>query len=98
MSQLPLLGGNNGAAGPINIRGEAVGIAENSTRDPECPSTSAVNGTGPYVLDFEAAIWGPGPGQVGELRPLPGDSVGMAVWISDTGQAVGSSGRCANTI
>ena len=98
MTQLRLLGGNNGAAGPINSRGEVAGIAENSTRDPECPSAPAVNGTGPQVLDFEAVIWGPRQGQIRELRPLPGDSVGMALWINDNGEAVGISGRCANTI
>src|SRR5207249_550470 len=67
---LSLFGGYNGAAGPINIRGEAVGIAETGIRDPECPSTRpAVNGTGPQVLDFEAVLWGPRPGQVRELLP-----------------------------
>jgi probable HAF family extracellular repeat protein len=98
MTQLPLLGGNNGAAGPINNRGEVAGIAENSTRDPECPSAPAVNGTGPQVLDFEAVIWGPKQSQIRELLPLSGDSVGMALWINNNGQAVGVSGRCANTI
>ena len=98
MTQLPLLGGNNGAAGPVNSRGEVVGIAENNTRDPECPSTPAVNGTGPQVLDFEAVVWGPGQGQIRELSPLPGDTVGMALGINDHGQVVGMSGSCANTI
>jgi probable HAF family extracellular repeat protein len=98
MTPLPLLGGVNGTVGDvINNRGEAAGIAENSTRDPECPLTPALNGTGPQVLDFEAVIWGPGPGQIRQLPPLPGDTVGMALWINDHGQAVGSSGRCANT-
>lgn len=99
MAPLPLLGGVNGTVGDvINNRGEAVGIAENSTKDPECPLTPALNGTGPQVLDFEAVIWGPGPGQIRELPPLTGDTVGMAMWINDHGQAVGSSGRCADTL
>jgi probable HAF family extracellular repeat protein len=99
MTSLPLLGGVNGTVGDIiNNRGEAAGIAENSTRDPECPLTPALNGTGPQVLDFEAVIWGPGPGQIRELPRLPGDTVGMALWINDHGQAVGSSGRCSDTI
>ena len=71
MTRLPLLGGVNGTVGNvINNRGEAPGIAENSTRDPECPLTPALNGTGPQVLDFEAVIWGPGPGQIRELPHL----------------------------
>ena len=98
MSPLPLLGGNNGAAGPVNSRGEVVGLAENSTRDPECPSTLRVNGTGPQVLDFEAVVWGPGQGQIRELSPLPGDTVGMSLGINNKSQVVGMSGSCANTI
>jgi probable HAF family extracellular repeat protein len=98
MTPLPLPGGVNGTVGNvINDRGEAPGIAENSIRDPECPLTPALNGTGPQALDFDAVIWGPGPGQIRKLDPLPGDTVGMALWINEHGQAVGSSGRCANT-
>ncbi len=97
ITPLPTLGGNNGTVGPLNNRGEIPGITENSTVDPDCPSTAAVNGTGPQVLDFEAVIWGPRPLQIRELHPLPGDSVGMAFWINDHGQAVGSTGSCANT-
>src|SRR5206468_4269903 len=33
-----------------------------------------------------------------KLDPLPGDTVGMALWINEHGQAVGSSGRCGNTV
>jgi hypothetical protein len=33
----------------------------------------------------------------GELPPFPDDSVGEALWINDQGQAVGSTGSCANT-
>ena len=98
MTALPLLGGNNGTVGNINNRGEVAGIAETSIRDPECVSGVSVNGTGPLVLDFEAVIWGPRRGQVRKLSPLPGDSVGMALWVNNKGQAVGSSGSCANTI
>jgi len=97
MTELPLLGGNNGTVGQINNRGEVAGIAENSTRDPDCPSAPAANGTGPHVLDFEAVIWGPQDG-VRQLSPLPGDTVGMNLWINDSGQAVGTSGTCANTV
>jgi probable HAF family extracellular repeat protein len=97
ITPLPTLGGANGQAQAINNRGEVAGFAENSTQDPECPSGVRVNGTGPQVLDFEAVIYGPEPGQIRELPPLPGDSVGMAFGINDKGQAVGSSGTCANT-
>jgi probable HAF family extracellular repeat protein len=99
LTPLPTLGGNNATVDDnINNRGEIVGIAENSTSDPDCPSTPAVNGTGPQILDFEAVIWGPRRGQIRELPPLAGDTVGMALWINDKGQAVGTSGTCANTV
>ena len=98
MRALPTLGGNNGTVGPLNNRGQVAGMAENSTVDAECPSTPAVNGTGPQILDFEAVIWGPRLRQIRELHPLPGDSVGMAFWINDRGQAVGTTGSCANTL
>jgi len=97
MTQLPTLGGPNGGVGQINSRGEVAGIAENSTKDKNCPPGVSVSGTGPQVLDYEAVIWGPQPGQIRQLPPLPGDTVGMALWINDNGQAVGASGTCANS-
>ena len=90
MRALPTLGGKNATASTINIHGEAVGLAENTTRDPSCPA--------PQVFDYEAVAWGPKPGQIRELRPLPGDTVGVAFWINDRGQAVGTSGLCSNTL
>jgi probable HAF family extracellular repeat protein len=98
MTLLPTLGGDNSAAGLLNNRGDVIGMAETAIRDPKCPSTPAVTGTGPIAFDFEAVTWGPRPGQIGVLRPLPGDSVGMAFGINDLGQIVGGSGSCANTI
>ena len=95
--QLPLLGGNNGTVAMINNRGEAVGAAENGIADPGC-TLGVTNGTGPQVLDYEPVVWGPGPSEVQELRPLDGDTVGMAFWINDNGQAVGISGVCGNTL
>ena len=65
---------------------------------PGVPARTGVQRHRAQVLDFEAVIWGPGPGQIRELRPLPGDTVGMALWINDNGQAVGASGTCANTV
>jgi probable HAF family extracellular repeat protein len=98
ITPLPTLGGNNASWGQINNRGEVAGFAENSTRDPKCPPTPAANGTGPQVLDYEAVIWGPGQGAIRELKPLPGDTVGAALWLNDKGEAVGTSGSCANVV
>jgi probable HAF family extracellular repeat protein len=89
MTPLPLLGGNNGTVGNINQRGEIVGAAETGTQDKACPA--------PQLLDYQAVVWGPVSGQVRQLGPLPGDTVGLALWINDRGQAVGASGSCANT-
>ena len=41
-------------------------------------------------------IWGP-KGEIRELRPLKGDTVGFAFGINDNGQAAGTSGLCSNT-
>ncbi len=99
MMPLPLLGGYNGTVGnAVNARGEAVGAAETSVRDLDCPSVPFVNGDGPFLYDFEAVVWGPKPGQIRVLQPLPGDTVGMAFGTNDKGQAVGMSGLCSNTI
>lgn len=89
LTPLPLLGGNNGTVGGINSRGEISGWAETATVDPDCAP--------PQKLDFEAVVWGPGPGDLRRLRPLSGDTVSMSLWINDIGQAVGTSGTCANT-
>jgi probable HAF family extracellular repeat protein len=88
MTALPTLGGTNAESFKINNRGQVIGVAENSTRDGSCVS--------PQVLDFEAAIWEPN-GEIRELPPLLGDSVGFAGWGNDEGQVVGSSGSCANS-
>src|SRR5580704_1076292 len=98
VTPLPTLGGNNASFNSMNKLGEVAGYAENSTRDPKCPSQPAANGTGPHVLDFEPVIWGPGQGQIRQLLLLPGDTVGLALWINDRGQAAGISGSCANTV
>jgi probable HAF family extracellular repeat protein len=82
MSALPLLGGNNGSAGGINNRGQAAGVAENATRDPNCP-----------YLHFEPVIWE--KGQISEQLPtVSGDPDGAAGAINDKGQAVGFTGTC----
>ncbi len=83
MTQLPTLGGANGVASRINNRGEAAGYAETNTLEDACP-----------VSQFKPVIWK--DGKVHELRIYPGDSDGVAAWINDKGQAVGSSGTCAS--
>jgi probable HAF family extracellular repeat protein len=98
MTPLALPGGNNGAAGPINIRGEATGIAETASHDPDCTLGKAANGTGPQTLNYKAVIWEPGAGQPRILSSLAGDTVSMGFWINDNGQVAGASGTCANTI
>ena len=87
LTALPTLGGYNAYPGGSNNRGQFVGAAETSTQDSACIA--------PQVLDYEAVIWGPKPGQIQELPPFPGDSVGIAFGINDKGQVVGVSGTCA---
>jgi probable HAF family extracellular repeat protein len=84
MTALPTLGGTNGFATAINNRGQVVGIAETSHRDPGCPP--------PLVLAFGAVLWQNGHAR--ELSPFPGDTVAGATAINDNGQAVGTSGTC----
>jgi probable HAF family extracellular repeat protein len=90
MTPLPTLGGNNSflvSNGALNNLGQVVGFAENSTQDPNCIA--------PQVFDWEAVVWGPKAGEVKELPPLPGDSVGAALGINGIGQVVGAtSGTC----
>ncbi len=88
---LPTLGGNNAQAHTINNRGQVVGFSENDTPDPSCALA-----TPSQVFDYEAVIWEPN-GTIHELRPLHDDTVGFAYSINARGQAVGSSGICANT-
>ena len=88
MTPLRTLGGNNGWAGAVNNRGQVAGIAENSTKDPNC--------TPPQVFDWAGVIWGPRPGEMHELLPLSGDAVGGPAAINDRGQAAGVSGPCTS--
>jgi probable HAF family extracellular repeat protein len=97
MTPLQLLGGNNGQAGPVNIRGQIVGMAETGTVDSDCPGVPAVNGTGPQVLDFEAVVWDSPASAPRPLKLLDGDTVGAALWINDSGRAVGTTGTCKNS-
>ncbi|HXK03591.1 MAG TPA: hypothetical protein VMS37_14415 [Verrucomicrobiae bacterium] len=94
---LPTLGGNNATIGNINAKGEIPGVAENNVLATDCPKGKLPNGNGPQVLNFEPVVWGPKPGTIRELKRLPGDTVGVALWINDNSQATGASGTCANT-
>jgi probable HAF family extracellular repeat protein len=98
ITPLPTLGGTNASFGAINNLGAVSGYAENKHRDPDCRPGVAINGTGPQVLDFEPVIWGPRPEHIRQLPLLPGDTVGMALGLNDLGQAVGTTGTCANTL
>jgi probable HAF family extracellular repeat protein len=102
ITPLPTLGGTNASFGAINNLGAVSGYAENKHRDRDpdtaCRPGVAINGTGPQVLDFEPVIWGPKPGQIRQLPLLRGDTVGMALGLNDLGQAVGTTGTCANTL
>lgn len=97
LTPLPTLGGNNAASnGGINDRGEIAGFSETSTSpDPDCPNAELPNGTGPQMFDYEGVIWG--PRDMRPLRPLPGDTVSMALWLNQNGEAVGISGNCGDT-
>jgi probable HAF family extracellular repeat protein len=86
-----LSGGRNGQAYWINVHGQLAGFSETGVMDSTCASSVPFQ-----VLQFEAVIWGP-LGNVRELKPLPGDSVGFAFGVNDSGQAVGASGTCSNT-
>jgi probable HAF family extracellular repeat protein len=82
----PFPGGNNSYATGVNDRGQAVGWAENGIHDTTC--------TFPQVLQFRAAIWGPGENPMQELPPILDDSSSAATAINNNGQVVGISGRC----
>jgi probable HAF family extracellular repeat protein len=90
MTKLPTLGGNNGFATSVNDFGQVVGWAENTVHDPTCVY--------PQVLQFEAVVWGPSPGQIKQLPNYPGDPDGAATGINDKGQVVGISGICQNAV
>jgi probable HAF family extracellular repeat protein len=85
MTALPTLGGHNGTANQINIRGAVAGLAENSMPDPGC--------TAPQMLQFKPVVWE--NGKIHELVTLDGDRDGVAFAINDNGQVAGASGQCS---
>jgi probable HAF family extracellular repeat protein len=90
MSPLPTLGGINGYAAGANDVGQVVGWAETPVHDTSCVF--------PQVLQFQAVLWGPKPGQVEALLPLAGDPDSAATAINNKGQVVGISGICENAV
>jgi probable HAF family extracellular repeat protein len=95
MRALPTLGGNNALGfGVGNDQGQLVGTAENAHHDARCLHNSPLGGPR-QVLDYEAVVWGPRYGEIQELPPYHGDTVGAATAINDLGQVVGGSGICA---
>jgi probable HAF family extracellular repeat protein len=90
MKTLPTLGGNNGQASAINIRGQIVGFAENGALDSTCPANTTNDRVALPVM------W-----EKGTAKPLPLvslDTDGDAFWINDLGQAVGYSGNCTTAL
>jgi probable HAF family extracellular repeat protein len=87
MTALPTLGGNNAEATGMNDRGDAIGVAENSTRDKSCVA--------PQRLDFYGVVWQRN-GRTITLSPLSGDTASGAVAINKSGMIVGASGSCGS--
>ncbi|MFZ0522821.1 MAG: hypothetical protein WAL95_17475 [Candidatus Acidiferrales bacterium] len=90
MSALPTLGGNNGQASAINIRGQIVGFAENGAVDSSCAANATNNRIQVPVL------WENGKPHA--LPTVDGDPDGDAFWINDQGQAVGDTETCGGAI
>jgi probable HAF family extracellular repeat protein len=89
---LPTLGGNNSTVGNVNRRGQIPGVAETAVLDPSCASKLPSQ-----KLQYRAVIWGPDLRSVKPLPLLGTDTVSVALWMNDKGQAVGASGACSNT-
>src|SRR5437899_4508859 len=91
MTPLPTLGGFNSYATAMNNRGQAVGWAENTVKDPTCVHPR-------QVLQFRAVIWGKKDGDITELPPIGIDTSSAATAINDEGTVVGISGICDRAV
>lgn len=89
LTQFPTLGGNNAFGFGLNERGHMVGVSERNSPDATCNA--------PQTLGLSPVIWSNGGLTVQELRLPKGDSSGWAYNINDKGEAVGSTGSCADT-
>ena len=89
---LPTLGGNNSTVGNVNSFGQIAGVAETAVPDPACDSKLPSQ-----KFQYRAVIWGPDLRSVKPLPLLGNDTVSVALWMNDKGQAVGASGACSNT-
>ncbi|HYB76853.1 MAG TPA: hypothetical protein VEE85_01520 [Candidatus Bathyarchaeia archaeon] len=85
MTQLPLLGGNNGWAAGVNDFDVIVGNSETTAVDLTCAGTSE-------VFQFEPVYWI--NGKIKQLPNFPGDPDGAAFSINFWGEATGYSGNC----
>jgi probable HAF family extracellular repeat protein len=90
LTELPTLGGVNSVAVEINNRGEIIGTSDDGVSDATCKP--------PQKTHFQAVVWSPNSSQPQKLPPLPGDEVSIALKNNDSGQVVGISGLCSNTI
>ena len=91
-TNLPALGGNNSTVGNVNGFGQIAGLAETEIMDEDCGSLIPAQ-----KLRFQGVIWEPAHRAIRRLPPLRNDTVSLALWINDRGEAVGSSGLCGNT-
>jgi probable HAF family extracellular repeat protein len=87
LTALPTLGGNNAEAWQINNRGQIIGVAENTTQDPNCTA---------FTPEVEPVIWE--TGKIQELPKVSGDLDGFGLAINDRGQAVGISTNCPSEL
>ena len=92
MTALAGLGGPNGQAIAINNVGQIVGVAETNSQDSSCSTITAGQ-----ILDYQGVQWNLRQGTKRVLSPLSNDTISVALWINDKGQAVGQSGMCGNT-
>jgi probable HAF family extracellular repeat protein len=81
ITELPTLGGNNGAANQVNNRGQVAGTAENSVLLPPCLQGLAL----PVIWENSGIV---------QLPLFPGDQAGVALAINDKGRAVGFTATC----